>query len=153
MGYVYKWVNNLNGKWYIGSHNGSNPDYRASGLAINKAFNKYGIDNFTRYILYTGEGYTLIEDLAIKSHNAVDDPMSYNLMGGACGGRTSTTWSSTNRPCKCGQKEGYKQTEEHKRKRVYKETIVNGITYESQKAAATALGISARSLRFKINGK
>ena len=43
-GFVYKWTNSFNGKWYIGSHKGTPEDgYTASGTVIQEAFSKYGI--------------------------------------------------------------------------------------------------------------
>ena len=98
MGYVYKWVNNLNKKWYIGSHDGSNLDYTASGILINHAFNKYGIKNFTKYIIHEGEDYRLVEELSLQSQDAANDPMSYNLKNAAIGGKTSATWDKDNPP-------------------------------------------------------
>ena len=97
-GFVYKWVNNLNGKWYIGSHKGSVDDgYTASGNAINSAFDKYGIENFTRYIIYEGDDYRLVEELSLESHDAANDPMSYNLKNKAIGGFDHINNSGKNR--------------------------------------------------------
>ena len=86
-GFVYKWVNDLNGKWYSGSHKGNPEDgYDASGIMIQRAFKKHGIENFTRHIIYEGPDYRLVEDLHLKSHNAKEDPDSYNLKNDAIGG-------------------------------------------------------------------
>ena len=85
MGFVYKWVNNLNGKWYIGSHCGKDKNYNASGVAINRAFDKYGIENFTKYVIYEGDDYRLIEELSLQSHNAAKNNQSYNMKNNAVG--------------------------------------------------------------------
>ena len=51
-GFVYKWTNKVNRKWYIGSHKGYPEDkYTAGGKLIKEAFKKYGIENFEREIL------------------------------------------------------------------------------------------------------
>lgn len=53
--YVYMITNNINGKLYIGKR-GTNNDifedkYMGSGIAINRAYKKYGIENFTKTII------------------------------------------------------------------------------------------------------
>ena len=88
-GYVYKWVNNLNGKWYSGSHKGATDDgYTGSGICFKRAVNKYGIENFTRHVLYEGGDYRLVEQLHLESHKAKEDKNSYNLKNEAIGGKT-----------------------------------------------------------------
>jgi len=78
IGYVYLWTNNFNGKRYIGSHNGSNPDYTASGVAIRRAFLKYGIENFTRTFLYVGPRYREVELEMLLSIDARRSDNYYN---------------------------------------------------------------------------
>ncbi len=85
-GFVYKWTNNINGKWYIGSHKGIPCDgYTAGGKLIKQAFKKYGMDNFTRYIIHEGDDYRLVEELSLISHDAANDPTSYNLKNDSIG--------------------------------------------------------------------
>lgn len=87
LGFVYKWTNNVNGKWYIGSHQGNPLDgYTASGKIIREAFKKYGIDNFTREILYTGDNFRSEEEKFLNYHNAASCNLSYNLKNSASGG-------------------------------------------------------------------
>jgi len=79
-GFVYVWVNNINGKRYIGSHKGTPDDgYVGSGKHFNRAVKKYGIENFTRRIVYRGAGYAAMETLIIKAHGALNDADFYNL--------------------------------------------------------------------------
>ena len=86
-GFVYKWVNNLNGKWYSGSHKGTPDDgYVGSGTVFDSALAKHGIENFTRHIIYEGPDYRLVEELHLISHDAKNNPMSYNLKNEALGG-------------------------------------------------------------------
>jgi len=77
-GYVYVWTNLINGKRYVGSHNGSDPNYKASGRSINKAFKKYGIGAFERAIVYQGPHYREAETLIIRVLDCVSDRSWYN---------------------------------------------------------------------------
>ena len=53
---MYKWTNIINGKWYIGSHKGlSNDGYRHTSTVMEAAEQKYGLENFTREILFIGD--------------------------------------------------------------------------------------------------
>lgn len=53
IGFVYLWLNKINGKKYIGAHTGHPDDgYVGSGTYFNAAVKKYGIENFERKILY-----------------------------------------------------------------------------------------------------
>jgi len=91
-GIVYKWTNKINGKWYIGSHKGTAEDrYTASGTLVLAAFRKYGIDNFSREILYEGEDYRELEEFILSELNAKDNLKSYNLRNTAEGGDTLST--------------------------------------------------------------
>lgn len=51
-GYIYKTVNNVNGKIYIGQKKGKyNCNYFGSGKLIKQAFLKYGIESFTNEMI------------------------------------------------------------------------------------------------------
>ena len=55
-GFVYKWTNKINGKWYIGSRKGTIDDgYRHSSQIMRAAEEKYGLEAFTREILFVGD--------------------------------------------------------------------------------------------------
>lgn len=85
VGYVYRWVNLVNGKMYIGSHDGSKRHYRASGVAIRLAFDKYGIENFRREYLYIGEDFRSEEERLLKLVDAMRNPWYYNMHNSATG--------------------------------------------------------------------
>jgi len=84
--YVYKIINNQNGKFYIGAHKTENlkDGYFGSGVALKKAIKKYGKENFTKEILKFCESefemYDLEKELVIISET------SYNMTLGGVGG-------------------------------------------------------------------
>lgn len=90
--YIYKIINIINGKWYIGKHNGKNPNYAGSGKLLKQAIKKYGKDSFKKEILencFTEEELNLKEQQWITDTSATTDPMSYNLANGGEGGDLS----------------------------------------------------------------
>lgn len=89
-GFVYKWTNKINGKWYVGSHAGSpDDDYVGSGVIFKTALLKYGKENFFRDILYTGPFFREEEERILKELDARDNPLSYNVKNEALGGSFS----------------------------------------------------------------
>lgn len=91
-GFVYKWTNTVNGKWYIGSHKGTPDDgYRHSSTIMESAEKKHGLDSFIREILFEGD-YEVDrirekEGILLRFYDAANDPMSYNktnISGPAC---------------------------------------------------------------------
>ena len=87
VGFVYKWINLIDGMWYLGSHDGKRKDYIGSGTRFYRAYKKHGPDSFKRFILYRGEDFREKEDYLLKLWDAAGDPMSYNLKNEAWGGR------------------------------------------------------------------
>jgi len=91
-GFIYKWVNQINGKWYIGSHKGSLDDgYRHSSRILSAAEQKYGLENFSREILFEGnyeEDQIREKEAAfLKFYDAANNPDSYNqsnIRGTSC---------------------------------------------------------------------
>ena len=86
---VYKTVNLVNGKFYIGVHKTDNPndDYLGSGKFIKRAVAKYGEQNFRKEILAVfeiqREAFDLEKKLVVE---AKVDPLCYNLKAGGEGG-------------------------------------------------------------------
>lgn len=83
-GFVYKWTNITNGKWYIGSRKGTIDDgYRHSSKIVEAAEQKYGIENFIREILFEGDYKkdqirSVVEAKFLNKEDAANNPMSYN---------------------------------------------------------------------------
>lgn len=97
-GFIYEWINNINGKRYIGSHRGTIDDgYIGSGSAFLKAYKKYGRGNFTRNIIEYVKNVTDIksrEEYYLKLVNAKSNRMYYNLSNTPTGGYENITWEN-----------------------------------------------------------
>lgn len=88
--YVYITTNLINGKRYIGQHNGTLDDsYIGSGVALLTAIKKYSKSNFKKEILQiclTQEELDNAEKYWINKYNAVSDKNFYNIAEGGLGG-------------------------------------------------------------------
>ena len=158
--YVYEWINKVNGKWYIGSHDGSNPNYKASGKLINKAFNKYGMDNFICHKFYCDD-YRKQEQDALVKKDAMNDPMSYNLTNIARSW-DHISWKGIPKSEETKKKmsesaKGRKRPDLSERNRKHppkkgapKKTVVEGIEYKSRKEAAEKLGINYSTFKWML---
>jgi group I intron endonuclease len=87
---IYKTTNKINNKIYIGKHETDNPndDYIGSGKHLKRAINKYGIENFTKEILFIFETE---DDMNAKERELVTEEFcsradTYNLCPGGKGG-------------------------------------------------------------------
>ena len=89
---IYKVINKLNGKWYIGKDASNRTYYYGSGIAIKNAIAKYGKDNFEKTILESCLDKNHLNDREkywIAVTGAVTNPNSYNLASGGEGGDLS----------------------------------------------------------------
>ena len=84
--YFYKITNNLNGKFYYGIHSTNNLDdgYMGSGVLLHKAYEKYGVENFTKKIIRIFSTREECSDYESKiiTEGLVRDKMCYNLTKG-----------------------------------------------------------------------
>jgi hypothetical protein len=89
-GFIYEWVNKINGKKYIGSHAGDiNDGYVASGPIFLRAIQKYGIENFERTILEVVDNNSKLKDREqyyLDRVDAANNRMYYNVKPVAGGG-------------------------------------------------------------------
>jgi len=88
---IYKIINCLNSKIYIGKDTSSDPNYYGSGVIINRAIKKYGIENFTKEIIDTAEAKVDLaekEKYWISFYNSTDKEIGYNISKGGDGGDT-----------------------------------------------------------------
>lgn len=99
--YIYLTTNLINNKKYIGEHFGELDDnYLGSGYLLNKAINKYGVENFKKEILYISkdqEENFAKEKEFIELYNACLDDNFYNIHEGGSGGNTTKGWSEDRR--------------------------------------------------------
>ena len=150
--YVYRITNAINGKMYIGMHNGNKTDYMGSGILLKQAYEKYGIENFTKEILQVCNSIEELQEAEIRwieSENAVADEKYYNLAAGGIGGDTG--FRETTNMSEVVKKQWAKYTHEEKMERMRKHNssfdrsgsknskakmaIVNGKLYDCLKDA------------------
>ncbi|MCK9576236.1 MAG: GIY-YIG nuclease family protein [Candidatus Pacearchaeota archaeon] len=85
---IYKITNLINGKIYVGQDSHNNPNYFGSGILINKAIKKYGIENFKKEIIDTANTTDELNEKEIfwiKELHAKDSNIGYNLTDGGGG--------------------------------------------------------------------
>ncbi len=87
---IYKTINDINGKFYIGKHQTENidDDYLGSGIALQKAIKKYGREHFHKEILFI---FDTEEEMNQKERELVTEKIiqnnqCYNMMVGGEGG-------------------------------------------------------------------
>ncbi|WP_405291883.1 NUMOD3 domain-containing DNA-binding protein [Methanobrevibacter sp.] len=94
MYYIYEIKNKINEKTYIGQRKcpkGKKPEsdkYMGSGYLLHKAYEKYGIENFSKSILAVTEtkiNIDILEKFFIDLYRS-DDKAEYNITGGGSGG-------------------------------------------------------------------
>jgi group I intron endonuclease len=87
---IYKTVNMINGKYYIGKHKTVNPDdsYLGSGVALTSAIQKYGVDSFVKEILFIFDNKHDMDEKEseLVTEAVINDPLSYNIALGGQGG-------------------------------------------------------------------
>lgn len=97
---IYKITNILNSKIYIGKHKTTNIDdgYMGSGTVLKRAIQKYGIDNFTKEILFLldSESDMNLKEKELVTEEFVSRTDTYNTALGGQGGKLHS-WSEESR--------------------------------------------------------
>jgi len=87
--YIYKIINKLDGKYYIGVHSikRENDCYFGSGSALKAAIRKHGKENFEKIIInyYVSREEALIAEKEYVNNDILSDTNSYNLVRGGGG--------------------------------------------------------------------
>ena len=87
---IYKTINKINGKYYIGKHKTKNLDdgYLGSGTYFLRALEKYGKENFEREVLEFCNTYEEMNrsEKEYVNEDVINDKTSYNLKLGGEGG-------------------------------------------------------------------
>lgn len=98
-GYIYRTTNLVNGKTYIGQHKKTNNKiYRGSGTILQKAFKKYGLDNFkTEELLWckNKEELNRMEELFIYEERLIGKA-EYNISSGGEGAKGVSLYREDN---------------------------------------------------------
>ena len=84
---IYKTINLLNGKIYVGQDSKNNPNYFGSGVYIWSAIKKYGKENFKKEILYECSSKKELNEKEIEWIKRLKcrGPNGYNLTDGGDG--------------------------------------------------------------------
>jgi hypothetical protein len=87
---IYKTINKINNKYYIGKHITSNinDNYLGSGKHLGRAIKKYGKENFKKEILFVFNDKEKMNDKEkeLVNERTLNDKKSYNLKIGGQGG-------------------------------------------------------------------
>jgi hypothetical protein len=132
---IYKTTNNVNGKIYIGQDYYNNPKYFGSGLIIQRAIKKYGIDSFKKEILErckTQEELNEREIYWIAFYNSCDKKIGYNISHGGQGG-----YLCKNCPEKLRGENYYLNKLSEKDREIHLNTYRRGVNYWKSKGFKT----------------
>ena len=133
--YIYKIINKINGKWYIGKQVRENSYYLGSGKSLKNAINKHGKDNFEKVILEYCDSKEILNEREkhwISITDAVNDRMSYNIAAGGEGGDLSKHIDYEKRHYTIPNSERFKAAREW----------LNTLTPEERKARYQKQGVS-----------
>lgn len=86
---IYKTINKINNKIYVGQDSNNNPNYLGSGEILKKAIKKNGKENFEKIILEkcaSKDELNEREIFWIKELDAMNPKIGYNLTNGGSGG-------------------------------------------------------------------
>ena len=141
---IYKTINSIDGKYYIGCHqtDNLNDGYLGSGKYLKKAIKKYGAENFRFEILYSVSSKEKMFELeqSIVNEDFVKDPLTYNLKIGGSGGN----------PGIVGAFKGKKHSEEAKEKQ-RQASLKQVTTDEKRRKLSVNSGMKNKDIAKKVS--
>lgn len=143
MGIVYLTTNKINNRKYIGVDTANNKYYYGSGIAIKNALKKYGVENFTKEILFESDNNKLLfekEKILIEKYNAVESNEFYNLADGGKGGAGTLASNESKIKHKIGALKGTKIMSEERKGKTYEEIYGDKADEEKEKRKQAGLG-------------
>lgn len=145
---IYKVTNKINGKIYIGSHKTKNlnDNYMGSGKYLSYAFNKHGIENFTKEILYVFDTPELMyaKEAELVNEEFLATENTYNLKIGGFGG-----WDYVNK----NKLSGFFDPEVAKRGRKITDSILlekHGSDWRAKLASMAGTAAASEEVKAKI---
>lgn len=127
---IYKTINLINNKFYIGKDKYNNPDYFGSGKLLKLAIKKYGKENFVKEVLQecnTLQELDNAERFWIKETNSLDRYIGYNIAEGGTGGKTlPQPWNYGKKMDPMSEEQKKKQSELMQGKNIGKENPMFG---------------------------
>lgn len=140
---IYKTINNINGKIYVGQDTHNNPKYLGSGIILKQAVDKYGSENFTKETLETCSNKDELNEREIywiKKLNAQDRNVGYNICDGGSNGN-----SFTYHPDKENIRKRCQNSKKHLMKEVYQYDLEGNLIkkHDSVNQAANEYGYLA----------
>lgn len=118
---VYKTINLVNQKYYIGKHSSEDPndEYLGSGKALQRAIKKHGSENFVKEVLFLYESeveaYNKEREI-LEELDGVNDSLCYNLCYGGVGFWKGATHSTDARDKISKGNRGKVRTDIHKQR-------------------------------------
>jgi hypothetical protein len=151
--YIYKIINNLNGKAYVGKKSSmySKDSYLGSGKLIKRAIKKYGKENFTKVVLEIVDEKTFDEkEIFWIEKEGTLHPNGYNLTKGGDGplGRKMSKFSRQ----KMSKARTGKETKGSKRVSQFDKNGNFIQTFISAHEAHRKLGVNAAQIGKVCNG-
>jgi group I intron endonuclease len=140
MGIIYKIINLINGKIYVGRDKHDNPKYMGSGTLLHLAFKKYGFENFQKETIEECDDSLLDEreKYWIRELKSQDPNIGYNIADGGHNDFTMNDYvkskiSKTLKGKYVGEnafRHGLKLSDEHKKAFTAKAGEIKGKTFE-----------------------